>query len=214
MAQRKMPILGADVWRRACAPLLARVERDYEWAIPRNPPIPFQPNGNALTDNLALRAALHEVWREAPARRAEVSEWFVREWGGIRGNHANTIAGHVLAVTNGGPARLRAVSSWSKVAVLADPNRYAIYDARVAFALNALQVLEHGHIVEQFPVPPGRNTEINRAIDILALPGVRYSTTRVAYERYLEILGYLGQPLQMAEMALFASAEQLAQRIE
>lgn len=209
-----MPVLAADFWRDVGAPLLARVEHDYRWAIPSNPPVAFQSKGDAFRDNLALRSALHDVWRAAPARRTEISEWFVRDWGGIRRNHPRTIAGHVEAAENGGPARLRAVSSWSKIVVLADPNRYAIYDARVAFALNALQILEHGHVVEQFPVPLGRNNEINRAIGVLKLPGVRYATDRSAYERYLEVLNYLGPTLQRAEMALFATSEQLAQRIE
>lgn len=211
-----MSALSPVFWIKACAPLLAHVERDYRWGIPGNVPVAFQQTGDAFADNLTLRHALHAAWRTTPGRRDEIAEWFVGDWGRVRRNHPQTIAHYVQNVTGGGLNRLRGVSSWSKVAVLADPDRNAIYDARVAFALNALQFAEHGHVVEEFPIPLGRNAEIERVIPTLRLPRVRYATGREPYDRYLEILQLLrllGSSIQESEMALFAASERLARQI-
>lgn len=100
------------------------------------------------------------------------------------------------------------------VATLAAPKHYAIYDARVAFSLNALQALRKNQLVaERFPVPNSRNSKVKLAIERLKSPRVTATTGREMYDRYLAILANVEADLQTTEMALFAAADDLAQQV-
>lgn len=192
---------------------MAVVGRDYDWSIPQNCPVEFATSGNRLTDNLRLRQRLHEVWRENAGDRVELGAWYVRDWGGVRRNSEETIRTYVMLLPDL-PERMKGVATWSKLATLANPSRFAIYDARVAFSLNALQLLNHGSIVERFPIPLGRNTTIEAAIKRRGLSRVRHRDRGESYLRFLQIVTSVGGELQRNEMALFAAAENLARALD
>lgn len=131
---------------------------DYGWPIPpsdRSTPASLVHHleqlglaggatGKTYEKTRELRRVLQACWNSAQndAERAALTKWFVKRWGkiGSVGDHRLTeyacTDDDVLAAN---PAR--GVSSWSKALAVRDVNRFAIYDPRVAMALNAAQLL-------------------------------------------------------------------------
>lgn len=193
--------------------LIRDVGAAYSWAVPDICPVSYEKTGNSLTDTLNLRAACHLLWLTAPERRVEICGWYVRRWGRIAKTSDDRIAHYVGTLARGElPDRLMGVASWSKVASLCDPNKFPIYDARVAFALNALLI--RGNIaVPSFRMPGSQSTTINAALKRLKAHGVKELNinTRVDdYRRYMALMSRFGTRMSLAEMALFASAPMLA----
>jgi len=107
------------------------------------------------------------------------------------------------------------VASYSKLFSIARPEAYAIYDARVAACLNAVQI--NGGIRRgiAFNCLPGRNNVVGNTVTkrgnwVL----IKRDET---YSRYLDLLETCraklpGYDLPRLEMALFANAEAECQR--
>lgn len=210
--------LSDSTWRTQLEKLLAREHDVYSWRIPCGAPVRFKMVGRSLEDNLALRDSLHRTWKKRPERRLEIATWYVRRWGGVTKNKQETIKSFVDALGNGElPSCMSGVASWSKIAAISDPSRWAIFDARVAFSLNALQHIERGRVSEAFPLLPSRNTLVRRALvplrlaNNLRVPMSNDNTAR--YLRYLQILRMSKRGLQRMEMALFSAAERLARDV-
>ena len=82
--------------------------------------------------------------------------------GGVKANSKDTLRKY----TETSPEQLiikgsKGIASWSKALTVIDPARYAIYDARVAMSLNALQIIDSIDDAKYFPPLKGRNTLIN-----------------------------------------------------
>lgn len=209
--------LSDSAWRGLLNPIACEV-RGYVWRIPSPSPVPFTLIGCSLDDNLALRQALHCTWMRDQQRRQEIATWYVSRWGGIRKNKPETIQSFVDTLGKSKlPSCMSGVASWSKIAAIADPSRWAIFDARVAFSLNALQHVQRGKVSEPFPVLPSRNTLLRRALVALRrannLRPPNRSNGIGPYQRYLEVLGATKLGLQRLEMALFVAAEPLAKKM-
>jgi hypothetical protein len=110
---------------------------------------------------------------------------------------------------------------------VSDPQRYAIYDARVATSLNAIQVLERQHVLA-FPYPPGRNSEIDDPktkkgfSDIfsrkhLKAQGFQTFPRDDTYQVYLTLLRELtlttGKSMLEIEMQLFGRAVEFSKLV-
>lgn len=131
--------------------------------------LPWSEIGAGAEQNRRLRSivntALHAEGANA-AHAAALYEWIVCDWGGVK-------AGRATVGSWAGPefgwhqsydeARLvsfidqmgrRRVSSWSKIFAFAAPDRHAIYDSRVAVALNL--ALEHLGKPERFFMPASK----------------------------------------------------------
>ena len=158
----------------------------------------------------------------------------VSDWGGVRRNSEATLQGYVNAI--GGQNQvtpIKGIASYSKIFSIACPERYAIYDARVAACLNAVQINAGLGKGVAFNYVPGRNNIVGNAatkrgftqdpqfsVRSLGRVGWRRIKRNETYDRYLGVLsdclGYLpGRSLADLEMALFANAEcecQLAMR--
>jgi hypothetical protein len=101
--------------------------------------------------------------------------------------------------------------------MIRDPEQFAIYDARVAVALNALQVINNVLEPHLFPVLPGQNKEIKTASARIRRYAAQHQWAllgdRELYPRYIEVASKaaadLGCPLYTAEMLLFAQAVEL-----
>lgn len=143
---------------------------------------------------------------------------YVSRWGGVRRNADATIQRYVLTMDAdlaGGP--LAGIASWSKVLAMRDPARYAIFDARVSAALNALQIV-WGDDAILFPRLPNQNRTIKAFNGWLE--SEHHDTRRVqkgdVYPGYMALLREVGSRLGHAapdqvEMVLFANAEVLAE---
>lgn len=107
-------------------------------------------------------------------RQGEIATYFIKEWGGIRRftkvdetlARFSELKGSPIA-----PQRLKipfqGVSSWSKWASIVCPDWACIYDARVAYSLNAINYLA-GANQPIFPTPPGQNSRL-KMLDITTL---------------------------------------------
>jgi hypothetical protein len=183
----------------------------------------FKPYGYAtpLECNQALKRHVAARWQHAEHHeKLRLAQWIVSDWGGIRGNAPNTIERHAqLADMQDPPTPIDGVASYSKVLAFTKPARFAIYDARVAACLNALQIacvpsdtrLYFTHLA-------GRNTKIEafkkrfRATHPRA-DGFRRAPRSEIYQHYLTLLAELsdlsGEPIEIFEMAFFSEAERI-----
>lgn len=152
---------------------------------------------------------------------ADLCVWIVKDWGGItRGaediRHWSDELGDYDSATvasfiaRRGTAR---VASWSKLLAFAEPQTYAVYDARTAVALNC--VLAGIGSKQSFEMPLGRNKDIQKAREALRR-NARIAPTK-GYGDYLVLLNSvvnaeMSRDVLSAEMHLFANAPSLARK--
>jgi hypothetical protein len=114
----------------------------YEFNINRLPiEINFQNINTSFQRNIELKNRLHQIWLNSNQElKGNIIEYYIKIWGGIRGNSPETMEFYRTATTeallNGPFGR---ISSWSKALVIHNPMRFLIYDSRVAISLNCLQ---------------------------------------------------------------------------
>lgn len=175
--------------------------------------------------NCRLKEQLHLGWREADAaRRARLEHYYIHVWGGVRTNRPEKLQAYHRVSAEENIARGKAgIASWSKALCVRDPFKFAIFDARVAASMNALQVIHRlpGSESLRFPLLASRNTVVSRGNAQLQKWFREHAWPRVRpafYADYLHVcesvaarLGATGRPLPIfaVEMALFASAEEL-----
>jgi len=173
--------------------------------------------------NVALKHGLHAAWLAQPARRAELERYYVVDWGSVRSNKAQTLAGYHGADAQANIARgSRGIPSWSKALSVRDPFAYAIFDARVSASLNALQVIHHSRIgaPRRFPLLTSRNARVARGMVLLRRHFREHAWPRVRRDFYGDYLALCragerivsnGEPLPLyaVEMTLFAHTEAL-----
>ena len=177
--------------------------------------------------NIALKHHLAERWRTASYdEKVRLATWVVRDWGGIRRNAPHTIAGYVNQADAVRPSTpFYGVASYSKIFAIKDPITYAIYDARAAASLNAIQLIERLGDPDAiaFPVPPGQNSMIagtkkvagfvDTVIPVLRQRAFGRIARDEAYEAYLALLRLTAQRLGLSildvEMFLFSEADKL-----
>jgi hypothetical protein len=178
---------------------------------------------NPAKQNIELRYHLKTCWANADApERTRLATWIIKYWGGIGANNQETIDAYVaMADTRDPTTPFRGVSSYSKVLSMRDPDKFAIYDARVAASLNAIQLilrLQGGSSVHflAFPTPKSRNNEVQRFCEMFpsTILTDKYGFQRVpddrAFSVFLELLGELKMEMKsilQVEMELFARCE-------
>lgn len=85
--------------------------------------------------------------------------WLIRDWGGIKtAKDADTLelVNQFLAVDK---QKFKRIASASKVGSYMYPERYIIYDSRVAYSLNWI-ILSQNAGEKFFPIPEGRNSKM------------------------------------------------------
>lgn len=184
--------------------------------------------------NRGLRTLMRDVLND-PATDAVTAGrlygWIVADWGGVRRNRSEVEgwaapsfgwhAGYDDAVLLAYADRVGAkrISSWSKVFAFAAPDRQAIYDSRVAVALNL--ALEHLGESERFFMPPSR---VVRGKDGAYRPNAvarararMNGKARLGYRDYLAWLDSVrsgdGSDFLTVEASLFSNAPAMAERL-
>lgn len=177
--------------------------------------------GTQAQKNVALRKHYNLKWlaaneRECFASKEAIARQYIVDFGGIRKNSDEKISYYAQASDEDlAYGKLAGVASWSKVLSIRDPAAYAIYDARVAFSLNALQVQRLGHIGVWFPLLSTQNATLKRVQRPFAniKPKSEHRIkSQFAYRSYMEALTHAvgnGVPDE-GEMILFAVAPKLA----
>jgi hypothetical protein len=184
---------------------------------------------NLPRQNIALKLHLAEHWASSLLNeKLRISKWIVKDWGGINRNSDMKILGYVNQADAERPATpFDGISSYSKIFGIKDPLRYAIYDARVAASLNAIQLLLMRERRLQSPdmlafsVPLGRNQMVN----LFCSTAFPVALTRLGFidvERdaifgiYLAILSDISSAISKSilevEMYLFAEANELCRQ--
>lgn len=198
----------------------------YEWNIPDIKGF-HTDNENNFKANIDLKKHLHNQWTASSEQeKISLAETIVSKWGGVRTNHLSTLERYVRELNNANPnTPLKGVASYSKIFSIARPDRYAIYDARVAACLNAIQLHAKMKKGVAFNYVPGRNNIIGNAVNkcgftqtdnfkvkTLINKGWRKIEKDNTYKVYNEVLSLCQKRLSDTsryelEMALFAKAE-------
>ncbi len=195
----------------------------YNWRKINEAKIPqgiSLPKGNQYIKNVALKMKLNEKFKNNDSReiRYELLHYYMVIWGGIKSNSEESLNRYVDStpeelVNNG----VSGIASWSKALCVHNPEKYAIYDARVSISLNALQVINNVDDKKLFPLLPSQNKLIsatNRHFNENIIDnnwGVIGNNE--FYKEYLALLQLLSVKLKVSiytiEMFLFSEAETL-----
>lgn len=102
------------------------------------------PKEESYEANVELKKHLHQKWVNATSapEKLDCAKEIISDWGGVRGNKPDTLKNYVDEIEKDQPdTPLKGVASYSKLFSIANLEKYAIYDARVAVSLNAIQYL-------------------------------------------------------------------------
>lgn len=208
---------------------LPRLQRVYQWQIPVLAGFSVQKQ-RGYDANVQLKQHLAQRWELASReQQLELAKFVVAKWGGVRGNKPETLAAYVDELQKAQPATpLKGIASYSKIFSIAKPTQYAIYDARVAACLNAIQWLAGAQGVA-FHYVTGRNNVVGNSLKkigfthnptfaLKALYAKGWTEIRKddCYATYLQLLQRCaaeldGAPIYQLEMLLFALAEEQCQ---
>lgn len=216
---------------------LGALKSTYHWPIPDNirGAVSGLPEGDGYEANVDLKKRMSRLWKDAKSleERERLTRFIIRDWGGIRTNSEARISAYAREASKEVPdIEFSGIASFSKVLAIREPEVYAIYDARVAVALNAVHIIGRPDQGELFPYLPGRNTvtgwqgkkrgfstlpENARKQLSLLHPGWVSMPRKTAYQSYLTLLNSVIEALPEAapkiydlEMCLFSQAERLA----
>lgn len=206
---------------------LPRLGISYNWKIPEIKG--FSKSGECgYEPNRELKIFLKRQWDGAltESTKIEVAETIVKDWGGVRNNSAETIKGYVSVVGNPSATMpLKGVASYSKIFAIVHPDEFAIYDARVAACLNAVQINAGLSAGLAFNYVPGRNNIVGNSLKRVGFTQERrFSVEKLlqrgwsglelnkTYLKYMNVLKLclICRPqydLVQLEMSLFANAE-------
>jgi hypothetical protein len=154
---------------RAMSPYVWKV-RDRAWMALRTG-FDYEKYANDLPQqNIELKRHLAGHWAKSSLdEKIRIATWIVRDWGGNDRNSEMTILGYLNQADAERPASpFFGIASYSKILGIKDPDRYAVFDARVAASLNAIQLLLYRDRKLQSPnlvaffVPPGQNAMVKR----------------------------------------------------
>lgn len=215
---------------------LKKMKNTYHWNISDNirSAIPSLPIGNDYEANVYLKMAMSQLWKEATSlrEREQLTRFIVADWGGIRGNKESRYSQYAIEASKNAPEMgFKGIASFSKVLAIQDPETYAIYDARVAVALNAIHIIGNPLHGELYPYLPGRNNVTGsgvtkRGFSVMPVNATKQLSERhpnwvcimpkTAYQSYLALLNSVihmlpdANPIYDLEMCLFSQAEDLA----
>lgn len=174
-------------------------------------------NQPPLERNQLLRDRVSPLLASANADELhQLAVWIVCDWGRIKQkpptDWSKKLEGFAPATVEQFVTEMKfeRLASWSKILAFADSDRYAIYDTRVAVALNiALRAIGESR---QFHRTEGQNVIVARAAAALGK-----AKRPFGYLDYLSLLRALvserGQTFLSVETTLFAAAPQLAERL-
>lgn len=166
--------------------------------------------------NKELRRIVSPIFRQCNKElKLELGAWVIHDWGGIRRLKLDVINQWIDCLSDFDDKRIcefieksgnNRISSWSKLLSFFDPEKYAIYDSRTAFAFNfALSELGDDR---RFIIPASQNKSLRRSIS-------NYQYSKAAHKKlgYCDYLEFLrASPccdILSAEMMLFSNAPKL-----
>lgn len=140
---------------------LPKLKESYAWKIPNISG--FEKSGQTDYDsNVAMKRFLNRQWHNSNGKqKLKICQLIISDWGGVRGNKEATLEEYVRRVLQGDLATpITGVASYSKLYSIVYPQKFAIYDARVAACLVAVQYLAGVSQGLGFNYVSGRNNVI------------------------------------------------------
>ena len=211
-----------------CGPRVVKLDEIYHWNEPDTTALPpgvaFHPRlhwSNAKW-TIRLKLALHAAYTKAANANARntIARWAVCTWGGVKNHGPTTLATHVEFCSHDHDRwPWRGVASYSKILSVRDPSRYVIFDARVAAALNAVQMINGRPLRIRFPIPSGQNATIKKFAKLVKEHKAQHDIPKKeAYDTYLRTLAEVAKRLDRVdlyriEMILFGLATRLARQL-
>lgn len=129
-----------------------------------------------------IKIKLNKVHDDGNILFDKLCMWIIKDWGGIRGANNEATLQLVYKFIEDETCDFNRIASISKVASYMYPDRYCIYDSRVAYALNWI-LLSQNAGTKFFPIPEGRNSKMI-AFDMKVLIRLcninKYATTNVS----------------------------------
>jgi hypothetical protein len=183
-------------------------------------------DGSNYDKNIELKHILSKELNKTTDedKRIEIISYYIEDWGGIHTNKMETM--YDYCTLNAEQLIMRGshgVSSWSKANCIHNPDKYAIFDARVSATLNLLQVIEKVKKKEFYPLISSRNNTIAKANGAIR----RYMksnndwTKKNEYEFYTQYLTLIqtvankcNTNIATIEMLLFSKSIELANHIQ
>lgn len=205
---------------------LPRLKNNYQWKIPQIDGF-ARCGEKGYEPNVELKKYLNEKWSPSNAEeKLSLTKVIVSDWGGVKNNKLTTLQTYVNEFERNIPSTpLKGVASYSKIFAIAGIEKYAIYDARVAVCLNAIQWNSNIRKGIAFNYIPGRNNVTGHAgkrigfaycnqfkTEELIKRGWRRIKRDDTYKIYLDTLyeclkHFEEYSLYDLEMVLFANAE-------
>ena len=192
----------------------------YDWRFSTDnfPGKKFRVQGNnPYEQSKKLRLYIHSAIKRNGLLTADYQKWYVRYWGGVRGNKESTIEAYInMSEVDLERLGAKGIATWSKILCLRDPNRFAIYDARVALAINSLQKREDIKSPLLFPQLPSRNNTFVVPAQRTISNSVFFAGRRLNnfYSVYMQLLQRAAErgpwDIQDIEMALFSYSSSLS----
>ena len=182
-------------------------------------------NDKTFDRNNDLKSGLHVAWNTTNDLnyKGDIIEYYIKKWGGIRGNNAKTMNEYRTHSTNQLLTRsYTGISSWSKALVIHNPELYFIYDSRVALSINWLQIKYNLENKYKFSIPPSQANGVSVAQQLLNTNNnwndwTNIIPTNETYSKYLELLNLISintsYNKSKIEMILFSIAPNLADEI-
>lgn len=167
------------------------MRRDYHWRLPVRLTEKYgvEATGSCYQATTALKQGFAQRWRRLVKEEAPSDEFValardVLAWGGINTCLDKTLRQFceeaLRCPSKGYP--LRGIASRSKILSISNPDQYAIMDARVVAALNAISLKVLPELPLPFPYLPSRN----RRLKHLGRTGC--AKIGAEYSRYLSLL--------------------------
>ncbi|MGV7929385.1 MAG: hypothetical protein AB2L13_10845 [Spirochaetota bacterium] len=210
-----------------CIENLTQTNDWYTWKInEKNIPVKIDlPKGNHYQKNLTLKYELNKAWKtEADKiKKGEIIKYYIEGWGGIKSNSDDKMKDYMYSspeylLDYGG----NGIASWSKALVIHNPDKYAIFDARVSISLNCLQIVYKVGTKKLFPNIGSRNKKVKEGQKLIKDYSNKNRWEKVNKTTfYLEYLSLLKEVtvttntnLSTIEMLLFSKAEELVNKIK
>ena len=220
------------------AKTIPSLDKNYTWPLPKKNILKgftLNENDSLYKQNIALKKFLTKEWKNNNYNpKKTIASWVVKDWGGIRRISEQRLKEYVDRMEeNHNYTPLKGIASYSKILAAAFPEDYAIYDARVAASLNAIQLLNPSDGRIAFHYLAGRNNIVgNKNKKIGFTEDKRFSIKNLTssdnnflpidknnvYNIYINLLKNIVQKnpnfkLHECEMVLFAQAEELCTKV-
>lgn len=145
-----------------------------------------------LAKNLTLKKRLCKEMGGGVDNK-DINFWIIRKWGGISmaptDENQAKIVEFYRTLNKNHEANQIAIASFSKVVSFAAPNRYFVYDSRVAYSIN-WSLREAGAMTGFFPFPKGRSKLATQCKleDVLCQENRKSCNPLTAYYEYCQLV--------------------------